>query len=153
MTEVIQMGKPIDILMVEDNPGDARLTMEALKDSRINNQLFHVEDGAEAMAFLRNKGAYADKPKPDIILLDINLPKKNGHEVLKEIKEDPDLKTIPVVMLTTSEAEQDIVKAYKLHANCYIAKPVDLSKFIQIARHIEDFWLTIVKLPSGKSGS
>ncbi len=152
MTETIQLGKPIDILMVEDNPGDARLTIEALKDSRINNELYHAKDGAEGMAFLRKEGEYADAPRPDIILLDINLPKKNGHEVLKEIKENKDLRTIPVVMLTTSEAEQDIIKAYEQHANCYISKPVDLSKFIQIARHIEDFWLTIVKLPSRKTG-
>jgi len=142
------IGKPVEILLVEDNPGDVRLTMETLRESKIHNNLYAVEDGVEALAFLCREGKYADKPRPDLILLDLNLPKKDGREVLAEIKEDPGLKRIPVVVLTTSEAEQDILKAYDLHANCYITKPVDLDQFIKIVKSIEDFWLTIVKLPN-----
>lgn len=137
----------IDILMVEDNPGDARLTQEALKESKICNNLHHVVDGVEAMAFLRKEGPYKDMPTPDIILLDLNLPRKDGRQVLAELKAIPRLKNIPVVVLTTSEAEQDVVKSYELHANCYITKPVDLDKFVEIIHGIESFWLSIVKLP------
>jgi CheY-like chemotaxis protein len=140
--------KPIEILLVEDSPGDARLAQEALKEGKMNNNISVVRDGVEALAFLRQEGKYAEAPRPDIILLDLNLPKKDGREVLAEIKEDPDLKRIPIVVLTTSEAEQDILKAYNLHANCYITKPVDLDQFITVVKSIEDFWLTIVKLPT-----
>lgn len=137
----------IDILMVEDNPGDARLTREALKESKVCNNLHHVRDGVEAMEFLRKEGGFASAPTPDIILLDLNLPRKDGRQVLAELKAIPHLKHIPVVVLTTSEAEQDIVKSYELHANCYITKPVDLDKFVEIIHGIENFWLSIVKLP------
>lgn len=137
----------IDILMVEDNPGDARLTEEALKESKVYNNLHHVRDGVEAMEFLLKEGRYSDAPTPDIILLDLNLPRKDGRQVLAELKAIPRLKNIPVVVLTTSEAEQDIVKSYELHANCYITKPVDLDKFVEIIHGIENFWLSIVKLP------
>ena len=142
------MNDPVRILLVEDNPGDARLAQEALKDSKVTNKLFHVEDGVEAMAFLRKQGKYADMPRPDLILLDLNMPKKDGREVLAEIKEDDDLKCIPVVILTVSKAEEDVLKAYDLHANCFITKPIDLSQFMKVVKSIEDFWLTIVKLPS-----
>ena len=139
--------RPIEILMVEDNPGDIRLTVEALKEGKVRNNLHTVEDGVEAMAFLRREGRYAEAPRPDLVLLDLNLPKKTGPEVLAEIKDDPDLRRIPVVILTVSQAEQDIVKSYSLHANCYITKPVDLDQFLQVVKSIENFWLTIVKLP------
>lgn len=138
---------PIEILLVEDNPADVRLTTEALKEERVYNNLHIVSDGVEALAFLRKEGKYAKAVRPDLILLDLNLPRKDGREVLKEIKEDDGLKTIPVVVLTVSKAEEDILKSYKLHANCYISKPVDLKQFIKVARSIQDFWLTIVKLP------
>lgn len=140
-------NRPIDILMVEDNPGDARLTQEALKESKVLNRLYHAKDGVEALSFVRQEPPFADVPRPDIILLDLNLPKKDGREVLAELKADPQLKTIPVVVLTTSKAEQDIVRSYELHANCYITKPVDLDKFIDIVQGLEDFWLSIVRLP------
>lgn len=140
--------KPIEILLVEDSPGDVRLVQEALKEGKMNNNISVVRDGVEALAFLRQEDKYAGAPRPDIILLDLNLPKKDGREVLAEIKEDPNLKRIPIVVLTTSEAEQDILKAYNLHANCYITKPVDLDQFITVVKSIEDFWLTIVKLPA-----
>jgi two-component system, chemotaxis family, response regulator Rcp1 len=140
-------SRPIDILLVEDNPGDVRLTIEALKDGKVRNRLNVAADGVEALAFLRREGKYADAPRPDVILLDLNLPKKDGREVLAEIKEDEELRRIPVVVLTTSSSEQDILRTYNLHANCYITKPVDLDQFIQVVRGIEDFWLTIVKLP------
>ena len=139
--------RPIEILLVEDNPGDVRLTQEALKDSKVSNKLYVVEDGVEALDFLYRRAAYVDFPRPDLILLDLNLPRKNGREVLEEIKQDPFLKMIPVVILTTSQAEEDVVRAYSLHANCYITKPVDFSQFTKIVRTIEDFWLTIVTLP------
>jgi CheY-like chemotaxis protein len=139
--------KPIEILMVEDNPGDVRLTVEALKEGKVRNKLHVVEDGVEAMAFLRGEGEYADAPRPDLILLDLNLPKKDGREVLAEIKGDPNLRRIPVVILTVSEANEDILKTYDLHANCYVTKPVDLDQFIVVVKSVEDFWLTIVKLP------
>jgi chemotaxis family two-component system response regulator Rcp1 len=135
------------ILLVEDNPGDVRLTMEALKDGKILNEVTVVEDGIEALAFLRRAGKYAEAARPDLILLDLNLPKKDGREVLEEIKQDGDLRKIPVVVLTTSAAERDILRAYNLHANCYITKPVDLEQFMRVVQLIEDFWLTIVKLP------
>jgi CheY-like chemotaxis protein len=139
--------KPIDILLVEDNPGDARLASEALKDSKMNNELFMVDDGEKAMSFLRKQGKYKDVPRPDLILLDLNLPKKDGREVLEEIKQDEDLKRIPVVILTISKSEEDIVKSYNLHANCYITKPIDLNQFMKVVKSIDDFWLSIVKLP------
>jgi chemotaxis family two-component system response regulator Rcp1 len=139
--------RPIEILMVEDNPGDIRLTVEALKEGKVRNNLHTVGDGEEALAFLRRQGPYAEAPRPDLILLDLNLPKKTGQEVLAEIKEDPDLRRIPVVILTVSEAEADILKTYNLHANCYITKPVDLDRFIEVVKSIEDFWLTVVMLP------
>ena len=142
-------SRPVEILLVEDNPGDARLTQEALKEGKIGNNLHHVADGVEALSFLRRQGAWAQAPVPDIVLLDLNLPRKDGREVLGEMKADPALKSIPVVVLTTSEAEQDILASYELHANCYITKPVDLDKFISIVRAIESFWLAIVKLPTG----
>lgn len=141
------MAKPIEILLVEDNPGDVRLTREAFKEGKVLNNLSVVEDGAEAMAFLRQQGKYADVPRPDLILLDLNLPKKDGREVLPEIKEDTNLKRIPVVVLTTSKAEQDILKTYNLHANCYVTKPVDLEQFISVVRFVQHFWLSVVKLP------
>ena len=140
-------GKPIEILLVEDNPGDVRLTIEALKEDKVLNHLSVARDGVEAMAFLRHEGQYADAPRPDLVLLDLNLPKKDGRVVLEEIKRDPDLRRIPVVVLTTSQAEQDIVKSYDLYANCYVTKPVDLHQFISAVKSIEDFWFTIVKLP------
>lgn len=140
-------GIPIEILLVEDNAGDVRLTREILKETKVHNNLQVVRDGVEAMEFLRRKGKHGAAVRPDLILLDLNLPKKDGREVLSEIKEDPDLRRIPVVILTTSKAEQDVVKSYNLHANCYIAKPVDLEQFIAVVKAIEGFWLTIVKLP------
>ena len=140
--------KVIDILLVEDNPGDRRLTVEALKEAKIRNELYEVENGVEAMAFLRKEGNYDAVPRPDLILLDLNLPKMDGREVLREIKEDVNLKSIPVVILTTSEAEEDIIKTYESHANCYITKPVDLEQFINVVKSIENFWLTIVQLPA-----
>jgi len=140
-------SKEIEILLVEDNPGDVRLTIEALKDGKIHNHLSHVTDGEEALAFLRRQGPYAQAPRPDLILLDLNLPKKDGREVLKEIKQEKDLKRIPVVILTTSTAEKDIIKTYDLHANCYINKPVDFDQFTNVVKSIEDFWFTVVKLP------
>lgn len=141
-------GSPIEILLVEDNPGDIRLTVEAFKDCKVSNNFNTVRDGEAAMAFLRREGEYAEVPRPDLILLDLNLPRKDGREVLKEIKADKSLKHIPVVILTTSRAEEDILKAYGLNANCYICKPIDLDQFTKIIRSIEEFWLTIVKLPS-----
>lgn len=137
----------IEILLVEDNPGDARLAIEALKEGLIATHLNIVPDGVEAMAYLRREGPYGDVPRPQLILLDLNLPRKDGRQVLAELKEDPDLRRIPVVVLTTSQAEQDIVKSYDLHANCYITKPVDLDQFLTIVRAIEDFWCRTVKLP------
>lgn len=140
-------GKMIDILLVEDNPGDVRLAQEALKESKVRNKLFIVEDGVEAMAFLHQQGKYKDVPRPDLILLDLNLPKKSGREVLAEVKTDENLKRIPVVVLTVSKAEEDIIKCYDHHANCYITKPLDFNQFIEVTKSIEDFWLTIVRLP------
>ncbi|KRF10320.1 response regulator [Paenibacillus sp. Soil766] len=142
-----KMSQNVEILLVEDNPGDIRLIVEVLKEGKIHNNLSVVEDGEEALAYLRREGSYRDAIVPDIILLDLNLPKINGTEVLAEIKKDPLLKYIPVIILTTSEAEQDILRAYDLHANCYITKPVNLEQFLTVVRSIENFWLTIVKLP------
>ncbi len=139
--------KPVEILLVEDNPGDVRLTKEAFKEAKVRNNINVVMDGVEAMAYLRREGEYAEAIRPDIVLLDLNLPKKDGREVLAEVKADDDLKRIPVVILTTSKAEEDIVKTYNLHANCYITKPVDLDQFMIVVKTIEDFWLSIVKLP------
>jgi chemotaxis family two-component system response regulator Rcp1 len=140
-------GRPIEILLVEDNPGDVDLTREMVEASKVRNVIRNVSDGVEALAYLRREPPYTAATRPDLILLDLNIPKKDGRTVLSEIKEDADLKDIPVVVLTTSEAESDILKSYQLHANCYITKPVDLGKFTTIIRSIEDFWLTVVKLP------
>lgn len=140
-------NKPLDILLVEDNPADVRLTQEAFRDGKIRNNLMAVKDGVEALEFLRRRGRYADAVRPDLILLDLNLPRKDGREVLAEIKSDPALRRIPVVVLTTSRAEMDIVKSYNLHANCYIVKPVDLDQFVGVVKSIDNFWLTAVTLP------
>ncbi|MDX8478022.1 response regulator [Mesorhizobium sp. VK24D] len=139
--------RAINILLVEDNPGDARLTIEALRDAKVRNELNVVQDGVEAMALLRREGRYADAPRPDLILLDLNLPRMDGRQVLAEIKADENLRRIPVAVLTTSQAEKDILTSYNLHANCYITKPVDLDEFVRVVRGIENFWLSIVKLP------
>ena len=141
-------SSPIDILLVEDNPGDVRLTTEALKDSKVRNTLNVAADGVEALEYLRREGKFSAMTRPDLILLDLNLPRKTGIEVLAEIKDDERLRRIPVVILTTSSAEEDIVKSYNLHANCYITKPVDLTQFINIVQSIDNFWFTIVKLPN-----
>lgn len=143
----VNMGHPVEILIVEDNPGDVRLMQEAMRDSKVLNQIHVVEDGVAAMAYLHRDGEYADVPCPDLIMLDLNLPMKDGREVLVEIKEDTELRRIPVVILTTSGAEDDILRTYNHHANCYITKPIDLQQFINVVRAIENFWLTIVKLP------
>lgn len=139
--------RTIEILLVEDNPGDVRLTTEVLKDAKLCNCISVVSDGVEAMEFLNRQGVYGEAKRPDLILLDLNLPRKDGREVLEEIKADPNLKYIPVVILTTSNAEQDIIKSYSLHANCYITKPVDLEQFSKVVSSIEEFWFSIVKLP------
>ena len=140
-------ARPIEILMVEDNRGDVRLTQEALKEGKVRNNLHVARDGVEALSFLHKEGKHAQVPRPDLILLDLNLPKKDGRAVLEEIKEDSDLRRIPVVVLTISKAEEDILKSYNLHANCYVTKPVELEQFMTVVRSVEDFWLTIVRLP------
>ena len=140
-------SRPIEVLLVEDNPGDVRLTREALKDGKVSNNLSVMQDGVEALRFLRREGPYADAPRPDVVLLDLNLPKKDGRQVLQEMKQDRSLRTIPVVVLTSSDAERDIVGAYELQASCFITKPVDLDQFITVVKSIEDFWFSIVKLP------
>ncbi len=140
--------RPIEILLVEDNPGDVDLTREGLEISKVRNTLHVVGNGEDAMRFLRQQDEYADKPRPDLILLDLNLPRKDGREVLADIKNDTSLRQIPVVILTTSQDEEDILRSYNLHANCYITKPIDLSQFMRVVRSIEDFWLSIVVLPS-----
>jgi len=145
-------GNPIEILLVEDNAGDVRLTREALKDAKVLNTLHVVRDGEEAMDYLCRKGKYADAPRPDLVLLDLNLPRKDGREVLAEIKADEDLKRIPVVILTTSKSEEDVLKMYNLHANCYVTKPLDLDQFIRVVQAIEDFWFTVVRLPDEGGG-
>jgi CheY-like chemotaxis protein len=137
----------IEVLLVEDSPGDVRLTREAFKDAKVHINLHVVSDGIEAMAFLKREGEHSNVPRPDLILLDLNLPRKDGREVLEEIKENPALKTIPVVILTTSSSEEDILRSYWLHANCYITKPVGLDGFLKVVRSIDDFWLSVVKLP------
>ena len=146
---MVDENRPVEILLVEDNPGDERLTREALKEGKVYSNLHWVKDGVEAMEFLRRQGRYKDVPRPDIILLDLNLPKKDGREVLQDIKNDGELKRIPVVVLTTSKAEEDVLRTYNLHANCYVTKPVDLEKFIVVVKSIDAFWLTVVTLPNG----
>jgi CheY-like chemotaxis protein len=141
------VNTPIEILLVEDNPGDVRLTREALRDGKVRNNLKVARDGLEALAMLRREGDYAGMPRPDLILLDLNMPRMDGREVLMELKNDPELRVIPVVVLTTSKADEDILRTYELNANCYITKPVDLAQFIHVVRSIEDFWLTVVRLP------
>jgi chemotaxis family two-component system response regulator Rcp1 len=140
-------ARPVEVLLVEDSPGDVRLTREAFKDAKVHLNLHVAPDGAEAMAFLRRDGEYAHVPRPDLILLDLNLPKKDGRTILAEIKEDPKLKSIPVVILTTSGSEEDILRSYQLHANCYITKPVDLDGFLKVVKSIDNFWLSVVNLP------
>ena len=142
-------GIPVEILLVEDNPGDVRLTFEALKGAKVLNNLTVARDGEEALALLRQEDGYSETPRPDLILLDLNLPKRDGREVLREIKGDPTLKQIPVVILTTSKAEGDVLATYELHANCFITKPVDFEQFLEVVQAIENFWLTIAKLPRG----
>ena len=144
---MVNENRPVEILLVEDNPGDERLTREALKEGKVYSNLHWVKDGVEAMEFLRREGKHKSAPRPDIILLDLNLPKKDGREVLHDIKNDDDLKRIPVVVLTTSKAEEDVLRTYNLHANCYVTKPVDLEKFIVVVKSIDVFWLTVVTLP------
>lgn len=144
--------RPIEILLVEDNPGDVRLTQEALKEGKVWNNLHVAVDGVDALEFLEKKGQHENAPKPDLILLDLNLPRKDGRELLADIKENPELRRIPVVILTTSRDEADVIKTYDLHANCYVTKPVDLEQFITVVRSVEDFWLTVVKLPPNGKG-
>src|SRR3712207_3042402 len=144
--------EPIEILLVEDNPGDARLAAEALKENKVRNNLYHVKDGVEAMQFLRKQAEYADAPLPDLVLLDLNLPRKDGHEVLKEMKGDAKLRLIPVVVLTTSAAERDLIKSYNLRANAYVVKPMSLDQFVEVVQAIEEFWLSIVRLPRVSDG-
>lgn len=148
----ITLLNSIDILVVEDNPGDARLITEVLNDNKVFSSLYIVNDGVEAMRFLKNEGKYKTVLKPDLIILDLNLPKKDGREVLAEIKSDEGLKHIPIVIMTISQAEEDILKSYNLHANCYITKPIDLNQFIKVVKSIEDFWFSIVKLPPKTEG-
>lgn len=143
----MKYGKPIDILLAEDNPGDVDLTKEAFEEAKVANNLYVVEDGEDAIAFLNKEKQHKDKPTPDVILLDLNLPKKSGHEVLGYIKDHQDLKRIPVIILTSSQADTDVLKSYNLHANSFVTKPVDLEKFLDVVRTVEDFWLRIVKLP------
>ncbi len=140
--------RPIEILLVEDNPGDVDLTIEALREAKVRNELNVVSDGVEAIAYLRRQGAHAGAKLPDLILLDLNLPKRDGREVLAEIKGDPELKHIPVVVLTSSDSERDVMQSYRVHANCYIKKPTDLDRFLEVVQSIEDFWLVVVKLPT-----
>lgn len=148
----MNLGKAIDILLVEDNPGDADLTREAFEDAKIANNLFVIEDGEDALAFLKKEGRHKTAPMPDVILLDLNLPKISGHEVLDFIKGDKELRRIPVIILTSSEADADILKSYNLHANSFVTKPVDLEKFLDVVKTVEDFWLRVVKLPRPANG-
>lgn len=141
------MERPVEILLVEDNPGDVRLTIEAFRERQVNSHLNVTGDGVEALAFLRRQGKYANAPRPDLILLDLNLPRKTGHEVLAEAKTDENLRRIPVIILTTSTSEEDIIRTYNLHANCYITKPMDLEQFVDVVRRIEEFWLSTARLP------
>ncbi|GGV16573.1 response regulator [Actinomadura sp. LOL_016] len=148
MTDGMTDGpRPIDVLLVEDDPGDVLLTTEAFEHNKVQNGLHVVEDGEKAMAFLRQEGEYAGKPRPDLVLLDLNLPRKDGREVLQEIKDDENLRSIPVVVLTTSEADEDILRSYRLHANAYVTKPVDFERFVSVVRRIDDFFVSVVKLP------
>jgi len=149
MDDATKGSRPVEILLVEDNPGDERLTREALKEGKVYSNMHWVKDGVEAMQFLRREGKFTGAVHPDIILLDLNLPKKDGREVLQEIKSDEHLRRIPVVVLTTSKAEEDVLRSYNLHANCYVTKPVDLEKFIVVVKSIDAFWLTVVTLPNG----
>lgn len=149
MIDIEDMPNAFNILLIEDNPGDIRLVVESMKESKKPNNISMVKDGVEAMTYLHHEGVYANAVRPDIILLDLNLPMKNGKEVLAEIKKDPDLKRIPVIVFTASSAERDVINSYDLHANCYITKPVSLDKFIEVVKSIEKFWLTVVKLPPG----
>ena len=146
---IAEAGRPIEILLVEDSAADVGLTVEAFRDAKIQNRMSVVEDGVEAMAFLRREGSHARAPRPDLILLDLNLPRKDGRQVLKEIKADPALRNIPIVVLTTSKGEEDVLRAYELHANCYVKKPVDFNRFMEVVKSIESFWLTVVTLPAG----
>jgi len=146
---IAESGRAIDILLVEDSAADVDLTLEAFKDAKIQNRMSVVEDGVEAMAYLRQEGSHAQARRPDLILLDLNLPRKDGRQVLKEIKADPILRLIPVVILTTSNGEEDVLRAYDLHANCYVKKPVDFNRFMDVVKSIESFWLTVVTLPAG----
>ena len=139
--------RPIEVLLVEDDPGDVMMTREAFHDYKLHNELHVVSDGAEAMAFLRQEGEYAGRPRPDLVLLDLNLPRMDGRQVLESIKSDPDLASIPVVVLTTSENEDDVLRSYSLHANAYVTKPVDFQRFIEVVRQIDDFFVTVVRLP------
>ena len=141
--------RPIEILLIEDSPTDAKLTLKALTLAKVANHVHHVQDGVEAMEFLRRQGGYGQSPRPDLVLLDLNLPRKDGREVLGELKSDPALRSIPVVVLTTSKSDEDVLRAYDLHANCYITKPVDFTRFMDVVKSIEDFWLTVVRLPDG----
>jgi CheY-like chemotaxis protein len=152
MTPIEANGRPIEVLLVEDNPGDVRLTQETFRDANQSIRLHVATDGAEAMAFLRREGSHVDAPRPDVILLDLNLPKMDGREVLVQIKKDEELKAIPIVILTTSDAEADIVASYRLHANCYLTKPVQLKAFEDLVKSINDFWMTNVKLPQPRYG-
>jgi CheY-like chemotaxis protein len=145
---LIHGGKPIEILLVEDNVEEAEWTQQALRDSKVRNKVHWVEDGEQAMSFLRREGPYAAAPRPDLVLLDIYMPRKNGQEVLQEIKDDPALRRIPVVIMTSSDDEREIMRAYERHANCYVTKPIDMDKFLEVVRSIEDFWLTVVRLPA-----
>lgn len=145
---MLQKNRPVEILLVEDSPSDTELTIEALQASDIPSSLSHVEDGVEAMEFLRRENSYQGAPRPDLILLDLNLPRKDGRELLSELKSDPDLRTIPVVVLTTSKDDRDVYQAYQLQANCYIAKPVDFEQFVGVLRAIEHFWLEVAALPN-----
>ena len=144
------LGRPIKLLLVEDSEPDVHLTKVALREAKVSNRLWVVEDGVEAIQFLQQQGPYADVPRPDLILLDLNLPRKDGRQVLREIKSDESLRRIPVVVLTTSKNEEDVLKAYNLHANCYITKPVDFGRFMDVVRSIEQFWLTVVRLPDDR---
>lgn len=148
--QITAVSKPIEILLVEDEPGDVRLTIEAMRQAKVRNTLHVAEDGIEALDFLYKRESFANAPRPDLILLDLNLPRKDGREVLSVIKADPNLRQIPVVILTTSGADTDILKCYSLHASCYVTKPVDLNQFLQVVKSIEDFWLTIVRLPPNR---
>jgi CheY-like chemotaxis protein len=147
MTQPFEAQREIEVLLVEDDPGDVLMTREAFQDYKVHNQLHVVNDGEQAMAFLRQEGEYAGRPRPDLVLLDLNLPRMDGRQVLHAIKSDPELSSIPVVVLTTSEAEDDVLRSYSLHANAYVTKPVDFERFIDVVRQIDDFFVTVVRLP------